>query len=168
MAERCSSLSILCKTGIRDDSIGGANGLAGFHPNESCYLSVDFRSIEIRSLQTNVGLVTFLIPGTSLTGTTHIRPFALGPKGNLLAAATPRHSIVLWDAQTGEITADLLGAQGEIASMAFAPNGHLLATTSSDGSLRIWHSRSGAQRSVLSSEPHFTFGSNALTKLSYT
>jgi hypothetical protein len=62
----------------------------------------------------------------------------LSPDGSLLARGVGQ-VVRLTDAASGRELGDLVGHNGQIASVAFAPDGKTLVSGSEDGSLRVWN-----------------------------
>jgi WD40 repeat protein len=127
------------------EMIGGAFAVPAvrFSPVGELLASVDTRAIRLRQPSTQ-RLVTTLRAETSV--------FAIefSPYGRWLAAGEVDNTVRLWDVETGEQAAVLVGpppAPGRTAAfiwcLAFSPDGKLLAAGGSDGMLRIWSLESG-------------------------
>ena len=66
---------------------------------------------------------------------------ALGPNGDLLAAAYEDNTIHIWDLRTrDELTNSygLYGHDNSITGLQFTPDGKMLISTSLDGTIRFW------------------------------
>lgn len=68
---------------------------------------------------------------------TGIAALAIAPTGTMLATASERRVVTLWDIKTGQATQTLDGMTGSSPALAFAPNGKLLALGSDQG-LQLW------------------------------
>jgi WD40 repeat protein len=73
-----------------------------------------------------------------------IEAVAFSPDGRTVAAGSDENIVVLWDARTGESTAELAGHGDSVLSVAFSPDGKTLASGSVDNTVRLWDARSPA------------------------
>jgi WD40 domain-containing protein len=76
---------------------------------------------------------------------TPILALAFSPDGKLLATAggdpnvaTPDFGIRIWNVESGEVIATLMGHTGAVGSVDFTPDGKLLVSVSEDHSIRFW------------------------------
>jgi WD40 repeat protein len=65
------------------------------------------------------------------------------PDGRLLAAASIRGRVVVWEAATG---AEVLRLEARSTVVAFSPDGRLLATSDGEDGVRLWDAATGAER----------------------
>ena len=81
-------------------------------------------------------------------GKGHINELAYSPDGTLLAVAS---SIGIWlyDVQTYQELALLMGHTGVVTSVAFSPDGVTLASGSEDGTVRLWDVATGTVQHTL-------------------
>jgi len=63
---------------------------------------------------------------------------AISRDGLTLASGCDDNTVKIWNLQTGELLASLLGHSGTVYSVAISPLGHLLATGSADETIKIW------------------------------
>nr|MDT0666609.1 hypothetical protein [Micromonospora sp. DSM 115978] len=78
---------------------------------------------------------------------------AISPDGLLLATAGDDLEIRVWDVETGDQVATLVGHTKRVSSIDFSPDGKMLASCGEDGATRIW------RRAELTGErvtPHLT------------
>jgi len=87
-----------------------------------------------------------------------IRAIALSPDGKTVAAGEGE-LVRLYDTNTLQEAAELLGHTGEIRSIAFSPDGRQVVTASNDRTARIWDV--STQRSIITVEGHKDGVSNA-------
>ena len=74
---------------------------------------------------------------------------AFSADGALLAVGNRQRDVVLLNAHTGDVLADLYGHAGEVSSVAFSPDGALVVSTSGDGTARLWSVAEARQLRVL-------------------
>ncbi len=73
-----------------------------------------------------------------------VRVVAFSPDGGRLAAAgNDDPKVVVVDAATGELIAELTGFSGRIQSIAFSPDGRTVLTAGQDPTLRLWDAATG-------------------------
>jgi WD40 repeat protein len=60
------------------------------------------------------------------------------PDGNIMAAVSAAHSLLLWDWKTGKLLADMRGPQEGILDFAFSGDGTKMVTAGMDTTLLIW------------------------------
>jgi WD40 repeat protein len=65
-------------------------------------------------------------------------PAAFSPDGQLLATATQKHEIVLWELATAKATSRLAGHTRAVHALAFTPDGGRLISGSADATLLVW------------------------------
>lgn len=63
---------------------------------------------------------------------------AVSQDGRDVATAGGDWSIRVWDRETGDQQAVLLGHQGRVRALAFDPRGEYLASAGDDGEVRLW------------------------------
>ena len=63
---------------------------------------------------------------------------AFSPDGALLISGDSSGGVQIWDVETGERLADLLGHTLAVTVVAFSPDGTAFATSSRDGTVRVW------------------------------
>ncbi|MEO2030388.1 MAG: serine/threonine-protein kinase [Fuerstiella sp.] len=68
---------------------------------------------------------------------------AFSPDGETMAVAGGADSVVLMDADTGEIHSTIVTGHGEVNGVEFSKDGSMLATAGDDGAVRIWYTRNG-------------------------
>ncbi|MDH5507802.1 MAG: WD40 repeat domain-containing protein [Anaerolineae bacterium] len=68
----------------------------------------------------------------------HYPKIAWSPQGDLLAVGLDSSKIYFFDANNGELSAELLEARGDINLLAWSTDGARLYALSSDGTLRVW------------------------------
>jgi WD40 repeat protein len=94
---------------------------------------------------------------TTLQGHTDpVLSLACSPDGTLLASATARGAVKLWDWQRGKQRTTLAVQPGSVYSIAFAPNGHSLAVAALEerrrvlsGGVNIWDVETGKLQTTL-------------------
>jgi serine/threonine protein kinase/WD40 repeat protein len=100
--------------------------------------SRDDPRVEIRDVASGKTLRTLTCPaGVSAS--------AWSSDGKRLATACMDFNIYVWDAETGQRQATLVGHESLIECVAFNHAGDLLASSSYDGVVRLWNSESGRQ-----------------------
>ncbi len=71
------------------------------------------------------------------------RVVAFSPDGRRLAAGGDDPKVVIVDANSGELLAELSGFTGRIQSVVFSPDGRQILTAGQDPTLRLWDSETG-------------------------
>ena len=124
----------------------GGSGSADFSPDGKKLVTVVNSIVRIRDVATGEELL-------SLTGAESGVVFS--PDGKKMVAAGKGHTVIIWDAESGEelqklqldpnSRADvgryfisLISYDPKVVSVAFSPDGKRIATASNDGSVRIW------------------------------
>jgi len=74
----------------------------------------------------------------------------VAPDGRVLASGSYDRSLLLWDAESGEVLRALRGHTGLVNAIDWSPDGALLASASSDHGARVWHALSGRELTSLS------------------
>ena len=62
----------------------------------------------------------------------------LSDDGTQLAVAGPTPEITIWDTQTGEEVAELVGHNIQVFALSISPNGHRLVAAGSDQTIEVW------------------------------
>ena len=60
------------------------------------------------------------------------------PDGKLIAACGGDNSIILWDAETGQLIRTMKGHTGPVHSVAFFPNAKSIVSGGADATVKIW------------------------------
>jgi eukaryotic-like serine/threonine-protein kinase len=71
------------------------------------------------------------------------RVVAFSPDGRRLAAGGDDPKVVIVDANSGELLAEMSGFTGRIQSVAFSPDGRQILTAGQDPTLRLWDTETG-------------------------
>ncbi|MYA68613.1 WD40 repeat domain-containing protein, partial [Candidatus Poribacteria bacterium] len=79
----------------------------------------------------------------------YIKSIAFSPNGKTLAIGNADEPVQLWNVDTGEYTATLVGDQGRGTSVVFSPDGKTVATGSWDGTVRLWDAGTGEYKTTL-------------------
>ena len=79
-----------------------------------------------------------------------INNLSWSPDGRRIATAGGDFAVRVWDAQTGELVAELLGHTGSVITVDWAPDSHRLLSTASDGVAKIWGVEEAGGRELLS------------------
>ena len=74
---------------------------------------------------------------------------AISPDDSIVASGSYDHSIILWNASTGERLFELSGHNGAIYDLDFDPTGRVLATASADQTVKLWNVESGQRLDTL-------------------
>lgn len=74
---------------------------------------------------------------------------AVDPAGTRIAAADQDGEVGLWDPQSQEQHASLVGHTGDVTGIAFSADGTRIATSSLDGTVRLWRADTGEVQLVL-------------------
>jgi len=74
---------------------------------------------------------------------------AFSADGSLLATAPVFGPVSVWDLESGEEVARLVGHTGGVTDVEFAPAGFVVATGSVDGTVRLWDAETGVERLLL-------------------
>jgi WD40 repeat protein len=74
---------------------------------------------------------------------------AFSNDGRFLATAPRTGPVLIWNLESGRVTALLSGHTGAVNHVAYAPGDSLVATAGSDGTIRLWDPASGRQETVL-------------------
>ena len=64
--------------------------------------------------------------------------FTYSPDGRAIAAGGGNHGLTLWNAETGELIAQLPGVDGDRLAAAFSPDGTMLLTSAIGAPVRLW------------------------------
>jgi WD40 repeat protein len=72
-----------------------------------------------------------------------VRVVAFSPDGARLTAGGGDASVVVVDAESGKLTAELCGFTGRIQSVSFSPDGRAVLTAGQDRVLRLWDAATG-------------------------
>ena len=78
-----------------------------------------------------------------------VRSLAFSPDGETVAVGEQNGPILLVDAASGRIRAELIGHSQMVFGLAFSPDGTRLASASDDGTVRVWGAARGALLLVL-------------------
>jgi serine/threonine protein kinase/WD40 repeat protein len=73
---------------------------------------------------------------------------AWNPDGRTLAAASPDHTVYVWNVESGELTRTLQGHWAEAVGVEFDPQGYLMVSWAWDPAVRLWEP--GSDRPVIS------------------
>jgi WD40 repeat protein len=76
----------------------------------------------------------------------------ISSNGALVATASSKGAVTLWDANQGTKIARLLGHTRQVRLLIFSPDGTKLISVSDDYSARVWNTSNGAQIALLNSE----------------
>jgi WD40 repeat protein/DNA-binding SARP family transcriptional activator len=99
---------------------------------------------------TNDGQVTILDAATDRTvavltnHTRQVQDLAYSPDSALLATASIDHTVLIWDAHTGQ-ELRVLDHPDAVNNVAFSPDGKSVATLDFDGTIRIWDACTGCE-----------------------
>ena len=98
----------------------------------------------------------------SLKGHTgRIGRLAWSPDGSIIASASEDRSIMIWDAETGDLVHNLNDHSGCVTCISFNSSGSVLASGSTDKTVRFWDIKSGKCVRVLRQD--FEVGNIALS-----
>ena len=97
---------------------------------------------------------------TVLQGTTYeVREVSFSPDGRTLASAegiyemmylgVSEGAVTLWDVDSGQVTAKLMGHTDPVNSVLFSPDGRILASAGEDNTVRLWDLDSGQETATL-------------------
>jgi len=119
---------------------GRRENLVRFSPDGSRLgaLEADGSAVEIWDIASG-NLATTLVAAQKLTS------FAWSHDGELVAAGSQDGPIIVWEAQSGTIRAQMEGHQSPVMAVAFSHRGDLLASASWDNTLRLWDHARGHQ-----------------------
>jgi WD40 repeat protein len=70
-------------------------------------------------------------------------PVIWQPDGQHIATTGPRHTVEIYDAETGQLVLTYAGHTLPIASLAWSPDGTRIASASIDGTLHVWDTLTG-------------------------
>ena len=85
----------------------------------------------------------------TLKGQKYIESIAFSPNGKTLAIGNADEPVQLWNVDTGEYTATLVGHQDSVTSVVFSPDGKTVATGSWDGTVRLWDANTGEYKTTI-------------------
>ena len=99
---------------------------------------------------------------TVLQGNTYeVREVSFSPDGRTLASAEgifemmylgiSEGAVTLWDVDSGQVTAKLMGHTDPVNSVSFSPDGRILASAGKDNTVRLWDLDSGQETATLQS-----------------
>ena len=113
--------------------------LLGIEANRSKEVQPELRRALLTTLESNLELRTFF-PGH----TDGVRAVAFSPDGKILATGSYDSTIILWDANSGQmLLPPLKGHDRELYRVAFSPDGKILASASGDRTVRLWEVKTG-------------------------
>jgi len=67
-----------------------------------------------------------------------VNSVAFSPDGAVIASGSRDQSVILWDAESGELLRTLEGHTDQVWTVAFSPDGATLASASDDATVRLW------------------------------
>jgi WD40 repeat protein len=111
---------------------GVQDSLGEFFPDGMRAAVVNGGSIDV------VDLATGSVERTLDTGGVPVLTLAVSPDGTRVAGGMNDSSVRIWDADSGEPTADLRGHRSYLASVAFSPDGRFIVSGALDGTARVW------------------------------
>ena len=78
-----------------------------------------------------------------------VRSVTFNPNGNRIAATDSENGIKIWDAESGDDLATILGHEEVVTSVTFGPNGKRIASGSWDDTIRVWDVARGEEQLML-------------------
>ncbi len=128
-ANGCTGASGEWRRCVRDSV---QDSLAEFFPDGARAAVVNGGSIDV------VDLATGSVERSLDTGGVPVLTLAVSPDGTRVAGGMNDSSVRIWDADSGEQTADLRGHRSYLASVAFSPDGDFVVSAALDGTARVW------------------------------
>ncbi|GCE21360.1 eIF2A-related protein [Dictyobacter kobayashii] len=73
----------------------------------------------------------------------YVSAIAWSPDGRYVATGSWNHSVMVWDARTGEVITTYNGHSEPVDSVAWSPNGQFIASGSWDHTVQVWQAFTG-------------------------
>jgi len=78
-----------------------------------------------------------------------VRSVSFSPDGRTIASGSYDRTVILWDAETGEMKRMLKGHTWAVNSVSFSPDGRTIASGSRDDTVILWDAKTGEMRRKL-------------------
>lgn len=88
---------------------------------------------------------------TSLDASGSVLSITFSPNGQYVLTASRNHSASIWEVESGELVAEMVGHAASVRSATFSANGSRVVTASDDGTAKVWHTRKAICTHTLSS-----------------
>jgi WD40 repeat protein len=119
----------------------GWGGALGFAADRTTVMTVDYKTVRFWDIEGEREFTPLVLPHANV-----INAYAFSPDGKILAGATDKNVIGVWDLQTNSQRTALVGHTWFIDTLAFSSDSTLLASGGRDGAIYVWDVETGHRK----------------------